>query len=199
MFQWSNDYRWIWLKLSVFIRYRSLVMFEEQPCICVWFMTVWATVTSCCIHYALMCFFFLCVQSGLGGWQIGLLYLQLGQTFNGLEWPQDSEDPEGLDGVDVLAFCPSVHSESTISLGDVVQPIIMKKPLIPSPSNKSWLQYVKHTLCKRSCCYSVSGEHACGCAMLFYRDSCVTGFICDAPTVHECVIFMRPFLPHWHR
>lgn len=65
-------------------------------------------------------FFFLRVESGLGGWQIGLLYLQLGQTFNGLEWPQDSEDPEGLDGVDVLAFCPSVHSESTISLGDVV-------------------------------------------------------------------------------
>lgn len=47
--------------------------------------------------------------------------LQFGQPFNSLEWPQDPEDPQGLDSVDVLAFCPSVQIESTVSLGDVVQ------------------------------------------------------------------------------
>lgn len=57
-------------------------------------------------------FFFSFPPNGLSGWQIGLLYLQLGQAFNGLERPQDSEDPQGLDGVDVLAFRPSVQVES---------------------------------------------------------------------------------------
>lgn len=48
-------------------------------------------------------------QNGLGlvtNWNTNL---QLGQPFNGLEWPQDSQDPQGLDGVDVLAFGPSVQ------------------------------------------------------------------------------------------
>lgn len=41
-------------------------------------------------------------------------YLQLGKTFDGLERPQHPQDPQGLDGVDVLAFCPSVQMESTV-------------------------------------------------------------------------------------
>lgn len=42
------------------------------------------------------------------------LYLQLGKTFDGLERPQHPQDPQGLDGVDVLAFCPSAQMESTV-------------------------------------------------------------------------------------
>lgn len=61
--------------------------------------------------------FFSHSQKGPDRWLIGLLYLQLGQPFNGLEWPQNSEDPQGLDGVDVLAFCSSVRIESTVSVG----------------------------------------------------------------------------------
>lgn len=52
-------------------------------------------------------------------------YLQLGQPLNGLEWPQDSQDPQGLDGVDVLAFRPSVQTEMTVNLDHVVSLIML--------------------------------------------------------------------------
>lgn len=40
-----------------------------------------------------------------------LSHLELGQPFDGLQRSQDSQNPEGLDGVDVLAFGPSVQPE----------------------------------------------------------------------------------------
>lgn len=49
-----------------------------------------------------------------------LLYLQLGQAFNGLKGPEDSEDPQGLDGIYVFACCPSVQIKGTVSLDEVV-------------------------------------------------------------------------------
>lgn len=76
------------------------------------------------------------------GWQIGLLYLQLGQPLNGLEWPQDPEDPQGLNGVDVLAFRPSVQIEITVSLGDVVE-LSHLNPFMPTCSKKSCLQCIR--------------------------------------------------------
>lgn len=66
------------------------------------------------LHLSTTCSFF--TQKEQGEWQIALLYLQLGQAFNGLERPQDSEDPQGLDGINVLAGCPSVQSEGTVRL-----------------------------------------------------------------------------------
>lgn len=50
------------------------------------------------------------------------LYLQLGETFDGLERPQHPQDPQGLDGVDVLAFCPSVQMESRVRVDRPRQP-----------------------------------------------------------------------------
>lgn len=37
--------------------------------------------------------------------------LEFRQTFDGLERPQDSENPQRLDGADVFAFGPPVGSE----------------------------------------------------------------------------------------
>lgn len=55
----------------------------------------------------------------------GLPHLQFGKSFNGFERPQDSEHPQGLDGVDVLAFCPSAQTKSTVTQTDIVKKELM--------------------------------------------------------------------------
>lgn len=59
------------------------------------------------------------------------LHLQLGQPFDGLERPQDSEDPQGLDCVDIFAFCPSVQTKTTINPTNSMKKMIFSQPSHP--------------------------------------------------------------------
>ena len=52
-----------------------------------------------------------------GNWreETGECHLELGQALDGLQWPQDSENPQGLDGLDVPALIGSAEKPQGIT------------------------------------------------------------------------------------
>lgn len=92
------------------------------------------------------------------------LYLQLGETFDGLERPQHPQDPQGLDGVDVLAFCPSVQMESTVRVDHGSRLRSNTVTFIHWAATKRRPPNSRYTV-RSTCVCSVSRGHACGFVM----------------------------------
>lgn len=106
------------------------------------------------------------LRSDWNALKTGSLHLQLGQPFDGLERPQDSEDPQGLDCVNVLAFCPSVQTKTTVNPTNIVKKMIFSQS--SHPSNTEAGGTLVDILVEMSD-LPVSRGHACELIMLFYR------------------------------